>query len=423
MGVDPASLADTTQTGGLGARAERGAPPRGLSALPGVRTFRSRRFRTVLAGALWLIGASILSLVLLHQANDPAGQYAIDFGDYQAAAQRMAHGASPYAPEMLTRPIDAQGIDRYRYPPPLAQVLEPLSGLPVRSAAAIWLLLQAAAVLAAMWIAVRAGGARRSLETLLWCGVAATWFMPVFDTLWKGNVSGFLALAVALALAGGSTGGVAIALATLLKLVPIVYWPGLAGGPRRPLVAAGVTLLGVAGVSLLLAPGAWSDYAVVLPNLLAGRADEITNLAPATVISRLGGPDVLATAARLAALATVLICCGAAFLVAHRPRGAAAAVTLGTAAMLLLPAALWYHYLAATLPLAACAWPAASARRRGALLGGAALVLVGLAWLPAALVGGAVMISVSLAAVWPRTSASDPAGQLVGSPAAGSPGS
>ena len=109
----------------------------------------------------------------------------------------------------------------------------PLAGLPVGAAAAIWLLLQAAAVLAAMWIAMRAGGARRSLETLLWCGVAATWFMPVFDTLWKGNVTGFLALQVALALRRrrGSAAS-AIATATLLKLVPVVSGRGLAGGPR-----------------------------------------------------------------------------------------------------------------------------------------------------------------------------------------------
>jgi hypothetical protein len=234
--------------------------------------------------------------------------------------------------------------------------------------------------------------------------------MPVFDTLWKGNVSGFLALAVALALAGGSAGGVAIALATLLKLVPVVYLPGLAGGPRRPLLAAGLTALLLVGVSVLLAPAAWSDYAVVLPNLLAGRADEVTNIAPAAVVGRAGLPDVITTTLRVAALAMVAVCCGAAFVVARRPRGTAAAVTLGTAAMLLLPAALWYHYLAALLPLAVCAWAAASPRFRGTLLGGALLVLAGLAWLPAATIGGAVMISASLAVLWPRAAGSSQTG-------------
>jgi len=393
--------------------------PVGLSALPGVRTFRSRRFRTMLAAVLWLIGATILSLLLLHQANDPAGQYAIDFGDYHVAAQRLAQGASPYAPEMLRGPVDAQGVDRYRYPPPLAQALEPLAGMDVRSAAAVWLLLQAVAVLAAVWMAARAGGARRSLETLLWCGAAATWFMPIFDTLWKGNVSGFLALAVAVAVSGGAAGGVALALATLLKLAPIVYLPGLAGGPRRPLLAAGFTALAVVGVSVVLAPSAWSDYAVVLPNLLAGRADEVSNLAPSAVAGRLGLPEAFVSFVRLAALAAVVGCCGAAFLVAHRPRGVAASVALGTAAMLLLPAALWYHYLVVLLPLAACAWPGSTGRLRGALLAGALLVVAGIAWLPAALLGGAVMLSATLLALWPRTSGAAAAGRHVGTPVTG----
>ena len=54
-------------------------------------------------------------------------QVGIDFGDYWTAATRVAHGTSPYAPEMLAGPVDAMGTDRFRYPPPLAQVLVPLS--------------------------------------------------------------------------------------------------------------------------------------------------------------------------------------------------------------------------------------------------------------------------------------------------------
>ena len=171
--------------------------------LPGVPDVAVPRFRIVLAGTLLLVTVVILGLMLLRQANDPAGQFGIDFGDYRAASQRMGAGSSPYAPEMLTGPIDAQGTDRYRYPPLFAQVLVPFNGLSVGAASAIWLLVQAAAAYAAVWLATGLGGVRRSPELALWCGVAAAAFLPVFDTLWKGNVSAVVALRCLIAGGGG----------------------------------------------------------------------------------------------------------------------------------------------------------------------------------------------------------------------------
>ena len=43
--------------------------------------------------------------------------------------ERVATTGTPYAPEMLTAPVDAQGLDRYRYPPPLAPLLVPAAVL------------------------------------------------------------------------------------------------------------------------------------------------------------------------------------------------------------------------------------------------------------------------------------------------------
>ena len=76
---------------------------------------------------------------MLRQASQPEGQFAIDFGDYHGAARALVETGSPYAAEMLAGPVDAQGLERYRYPPPLAQLLAPLSVLALGAAAAIWL--------------------------------------------------------------------------------------------------------------------------------------------------------------------------------------------------------------------------------------------------------------------------------------------
>ena len=385
-------------------------PHQGQAARPGLRTFHSRRFRMLICGLLLVVGATILGSAMARQAADPAGQFAIDFADYHAAAQRVAAGDTPYAPDMLLGPVTAQGQDRYRYPPPLAQLLVPAAGLPLGAAASVWLLLQALSVMAAVWVAGSAGGATRSGERLLWSAVAATWFLPVFDTLWKGNVSGFVALAVALVAVGGSVAGLASVAGVALKLVPLTLTPAaFLPAPRRTWVigAAAAAAIGIA--SFLASPRAWADYLIVLPNLLAGTADYATNLAPAGVAAQLGLPDALVTAVRIAALVTAAAAVVGSIALCRRPGGRGAALVLGTAAMLLLPAALWYHYLAVLLPLGALAWPQAGRRIRAALLAGGVAISAALVWLPLALAGAGVMIVAALAATWPWTAGDRPA--------------
>ncbi len=290
----------------------------GLGGMPGVRTLRSPGFRLVIAVTVVVLGGLVLGAAMLRQASQPGGQFGIDFGDYFLAAERVATTGTPYAPEMLTGPVDAQGLDRYRYPPPLAQLLVPATGLGVGTAASVWLLLQLMATVAAVWLALGVAGVRRHAERLAWSAAACVLFMPVFDALWKGNVSGFVALAVALVAMGGAPAGAGAMAATLLKVAPLTFLPAVAAGGRRAITAAAITGGLTVGVSLLLAPQAWIDYLVVLPNLLAGAADHATNLAPAATLTRLGAPAVLADAARLGALAVAVACTVAAPLVIRR---------------------------------------------------------------------------------------------------------
>jgi hypothetical protein len=366
----------------------------GLLQLPGFRTLRSRAFRTLVAAALASIGVVVLAVVLARQASDPHGQYAIDFSAYHLAAQRLDEHGSPYIPAMLEGPVDAQGVEVYRYPPPLAQVLQPAAGMPLGSVAPLWLIAQAVAIGMAMWLAVRMGlGRTPTMEATCWAAAAALYFLPVFDTLWKGNVSGLLALLVMLAVRGSPTAGIATSVAALLKLVPVVLIPVLAARGRGAMIACVVAGASITAVSVVLAPQAWLDFVVVLPNLFFGSADYPTNLAPAAVLAQVAAlPGWVSGLARVITVLAALWCIAAAWRVSRHRGGVAAGVTLGVVAMLLLPAAIWYHYLTILLPLAVVAWFRADHRSRVLLLTGGVLVSLGVAALCLALVGGLLLV-------------------------------
>lgn len=359
-------------------------------ALPGLRTLASPHFRVTLAAVLLVAATVLLGSLLLARAASPTGQFGIDATDYLMAAERVSDGRSPYAPEMLAGPVDSQGTDRFRYPPPFAQALVPLTALPTGAGLWAWFAIGAAAVVGALLVALRVAGLQGA-EAVLWSLAAACLFLPVFDSLWKGNVSSLIALLVAIAVAGGAAGGAATALASLLKVVPVVFlppWWVVGARSRRGMLA---TCLAIVAVSLLLSPSAWRDYLTVLPNMLAGTANEATNVAPWSMIARSGAPPVLADLARVASVAVAAFAVAVAIMVVRRPGGPALAAVLCSVAMLLLPAALWYHYLVVLLPLAIVAWPHAPKGARGAMVLAGLSVSAGVAWLPLATIGWVAM--------------------------------
>jgi hypothetical protein len=359
----------------------------------------------VIAVVLLSLGLAFMAGVLVRQGSAADGQLGIDLADFVAAAGRLSSGESPYAREMMDGPIDAQGLDRYRYPPPLAQLLAPLSGVAHDQMVIIWLVIQSMAVYLSVWMGSGIGGARRSLERALWCGVATTWFLPVLDSLWKGNVSGFLALSSVAVALGGVAGGLGAAVGALLKVVPGTLVPvALVSDARSRWTVVLVIGSGLA-LGAALAPSAWSDYPTVLSNMLAGSVDYATNLAPAATADRLGLPEPLVVTVRGVTLILAVTCIGVAMWLARSRAGLPAAALLGVVAMLLLPGALWYHYLAALLPFAAVAWPRAGLGARCLLLLAAALVSLGLAWLPIVLAGASLLATAALWVIWPSGSA------------------
>jgi len=398
-GVDPGAAASSVKAG--------------IEGWPGVRTLRSARFRLVLGVSLWMIGVTILGSLMISQARNPMGGFGIDFADYRTASLRMIDGQSPYAPEMLSGPVAAQGIDRYRYPPPFAQLLTPVAILPFELGAVLWLAGQALLLFGAVWLAALAAGARPSIERFVWTGVALTYFLPVFDALFKGNVNGLMALSIAVLLAarpggGGrplvsaATAGGALGAAAALKLAPIAILPAAIRGDRR-LAAWTVAGLGALVLaSLALAPQAWRDYATVLPNLLAGSAGYANNLAPSVVALGHGASPLVGELLRAGTVAMALALVATSVWSAGRSDGWPTAVACGVIAGLLVPAAIWYQSLTLLLPSAAFAWVKATAFMRWGLVAAGAMISIALAWLPLVMIGVALLAGSTLYTLWPR---------------------
>jgi hypothetical protein len=363
---------------------------------PGIRTLRSPAFRLVLGGVMLAIGAAMLGSLLLRQAAEPSGEFGIDFADYRAASLRMLEGGSPYAPEMLVGPVPAQGIDRYRYPPPFAQLLTPIAVLPIGTASALWLAFQAVSFFVGTWLAASAAGARRSWERAVWTAVVLLYFYPVFDALWKGSVQGPLALATGALLAmpypspGAGPGaarlgaGALAGVVAVVRLTPLALVPAILRANRHAAVGVVLGSVGLCVLSAILAPGAWADYAVVVPNLLAGSADYATNLALPAALGRLGVPAVVVDVVRVLSLAVAGALVVASVRLARQATTWPAALACAAAATLLVPAAVWYHYVAILIPLAAFAWVRARPEGRLVLLAAGVLVDVSVAVLPVA---------------------------------------
>ncbi len=186
-----------------------------------------------------------------------------DFVTFDAAARCFAAHQNAYDPEVLraASPPGWHGwVGRYFYPPPFAALaMQPLTALPFTWSRRIWVLLEAAAYVAAAAIFARLNlpAGRRALVVAL-----ALPFAPVFLDLRLGSVSGVLLLLVALAWQARAKhhmwrAALPLAAAVLLKLTPlalVAYW--LVRGERRLVLA---TLAALAGLVVIALP--WTGIA------------------------------------------------------------------------------------------------------------------------------------------------------------------
>jgi Glycosyltransferase family 87 len=200
----------------------------------------TRRFPSIAVLVLAAIGASLLLIVAVTEWRHPNDEYA-----YWLAGARLAAGVSPY--DIGAAPNTPFA---YWYPPPLAQVLAPLTGLISADAFSVaWTIL----LLGCLWWL-----AGRNPITAL----ALIAFLPLAVELRVRNVHLVLAVLAVLALRRAPLFWVP---ATALKITPVLALAYLAAAGRwKAALAVAAVGAAVLGVSYLLAPWAWQSFVDVV---------------------------------------------------------------------------------------------------------------------------------------------------------------
>lgn len=310
-----------------------------------------------------------------------------DFVNYFGGAQAAAHGTDVYADFKRGWGTEAWVV-AYIYPPFFAELLAPLTPLGLVGAARVWLLVVHAAFLAALLLLIKVNPELSRAGRRLFL-VAALAFMPVYLNLKFQQVATLWLLLLTLTLWAAlrrrdGIGGLALAIATSIKVGPVFFIPLLARVNRlRMAMISGAMLVGLTMITMLLAPGSWQFFTVVLPRIGLGTANwdngsinglvsRIVELSPALF----GGATQTVAKAVIAISAAVVI--GVTIWQARggdgewRLRLGLAALT---AALLIASSVTWQHHLVTLLlPLSiAMAWIAARRppARYGWLLAGA----------------------------------------------------
>jgi hypothetical protein len=228
-----------------------------------------------------LIVLAAIGAFLLLVVSTMAWSVGTDEQAYWRAAERFAAGGSMYDP--TATPGDANF--GYWYPPPLAQVLAPFTGLISDGAfSAIW----TAVLLACLWWL----GGRNVLVAL-----ALIAFVPVAIELRFRNVHLVIAVLTVLALRRSWVFWIP---ATAIKVAPILGVVYLASARRwKEAIAVSVVGAGVLALSVLLAPGAWQDFFTIV---LAQAGTSEASLLPIAFPIRLAIGVVLAVGAGQLAL-------------------------------------------------------------------------------------------------------------------------
>jgi hypothetical protein len=313
-----------------------------------------------------IAAAGLLAYVVLWRGVErPGSFFGGDLVAYSSAADRLAATGSPYHPALFLGPI-VSGDDvsiGYFYPPILAQLFLPLRSIPPFALAVGWSAAQVVC-LAILLPIVYAGGSRPTLDRALLAIGFGLAFYPLEFATFSGNVSGWLAIGVAMSLAAGARiQGAVAAVAAVLKLLPLPMFV-VAVMDRRSRLAAVTTAVSIIAVSLLLAPQAWSDFVTVLPNILRiGTAAGYTNLSPAHALEPFGllGFGLLVGWIIALGFGIAAVLAGAREGYSHR------VLAMAVVSLTFASSTLWDHYLGVFVPLILWAWPGADTNRRRAM--------------------------------------------------------
>lgn len=222
-----------------------------------------------------------------------------DFHDYYLAAKLVAEGQSPYNLAALADIARREGLTfvigtGYSYPLPFAVAMLPFTLVPFTPAVLGFTVIGLAVFGASVAIGLRWAFPAAPAERVALAALVAGAYPPVYGTLANGQanfvVFALLAVGVGLALARRAdrqvSGGVAIGLAAIVKLVPgIVVVPLALGSRWRPAIALIAAVMASSLVASFVAP--WANEGSHGLVALLGPDSYFTNQSLNGFISRL----------------------------------------------------------------------------------------------------------------------------------------
>ena len=378
-----------------------------------MRPLREPRFRRVAWAVLAVVGWSGLLWIGTVLASLEPPRAGDDLRLLVDAARRLVDGAPLYSAGGARDSLLAESLF-YSYPPPVAQALVPVSGLPFGSVLLLWGTGATAGLALVAHLAGRPAGGM-VLPTL----ALAPYTMPFAVALLFGNLDAWFPLAFGLVLIGvvsrtrGATiaGGIALAAVSMAKLHPFTLglWLVARGtrlrrsAPEVGLAAVALVAgLGIVAASLLVGgTDPWADYVEFLRSG-AATADLVgrLNIGPASEAALLLGLDD--GAARSIQVVVLLAALGVTLAAGWRVRDPVVSFGLATTASLVVLPVTWVHYPVALIPVAlatAARAPEGTRAIVGSLLAAAivvaavAVVVPPLMWVAVVLVLAAAQVS------------------------------
>jgi alpha-1,2-mannosyltransferase len=304
-----------------------------------VRGHRFDRLTLVVAATGLLVGALVLAMVVRYASYT----FAYDYQAYDQAARRVLAGGRLYDMSFT----EAGPLGLFLYPPPAVLPFLPLALIPKAAAAAVWVLVDIVAFVAAVALLPVAPRTRATVLLL----ASVSW--PVVFSIKVGQVGPVLLLAYAAGwryLDRPVVVGAVAAFGAALKVQPIVVFGWMILSRRSRTFAIALTVLVAAAVVATFAVGgdAWLDFAAVITRV----SDPIrtpSNFTPGATAYGLGAS---LEAARLVQLVSTIVV-GAAVVVGSWSLRADASYLLAVVGSQLIPPLLWDHYaLMLLLPVA-----------------------------------------------------------------------
>jgi hypothetical protein len=243
------------------------------------RLFEPVQVATRRLPGLGLIALAAIGLLLLAVVATFEWTHFNDEHAYWLAGARLAAGQPLYDPTAAPNTPFA-----YWYPPPLAQLLAPITSfLSADAFSAIWTVV----LLVCLWWL----GGRNVVVAL-----ALIAFLPVAVELRVRNVHLLIAVCIVLALRRSWVFWIPAAAIKITPVLGVVYLA--AAGRWRDALKVGVAGLAVLGVSVALGPGAWRDFLDVVG---ARAGTDGGSLVAIPFAVRFGGGALLAVAAGVVA--------------------------------------------------------------------------------------------------------------------------